>query len=583
MTFDHVDQDRAIEARAATTAPPQPPAADPRSVPSKRMVGLAAKLVALAVVLAAAAWAWYANVSARPAMDMSSMRVTSGATPFPVALAPVERGPMAGTVVYTGSVAPLNEEDIYPRVTGRILEIPVYPGDAVRPGQIVARLDDVELGSRVREAESGAMAAAATAAQMEADVTAARHEIAQMERELTMSTEELRAARDNVAQMESEVTMVAADAEHQGHLIVRDERLYASGAISLQDLEATRAAVAGAQARVSAARAKVSQMKAMVSAAEAKVDAARERIERAKAMEQSTKRRREAMTAMAAQSQAMQRTAEVVRDYVNIRARSGGYVVKRLVAPGVLVQPGMAILKVAQIDRVRLQANVGERDLTSIMVGSPVRVTPAGTGQAPTTARVTSVFPFVDQGARTGVVEAIVDNAARRLLPGQYVQMEFVTGNQPHALTVPRAAVVRMGGKARVWVVEDDRAQPREVITGLEGPDRIEIVSGLSETAQVIARGHEGLYAGARVTDATGNAAGGANPHAGHAGMGSGGSAPSATYDHGAAAHDPNPAAPGQDQRDSHPGSAASSASTATAPGDSAPAKGGAHGSHSGH
>ena len=157
-----------------------------------------------------------------------------------------------------------------------------------------------------------------------------------------------------------------------------------------------------------------------------------------------------------------ERTAEVVHDYVNIRSRSGGYVVKRLVAPGVLVQPGMAILKVAQIDRVRLQANVGEKDLASIKIGSPVNVKPAGTGQAPTTARVTSVFPFVDQGARTGVVEAIVDNAARRLLPGQYVQMEFVTGEQPRALTVPRAAIVRMGGKARVWVVDGDRAQPRQ-------------------------------------------------------------------------------------------------------------------------
>jgi HlyD family secretion protein len=584
MTFDHVDQDRAIEARAATAASEPPPRpADPRSAPRKRLVGLATKLVALAVVLAAAAWAWYANVSARPTMDMSSMRVTAGATPFPVALAPVERGPMAGTVVYTGSVAPLNEEDIYPRVTGRILEIPVYPGDAVRPGQIVARLDDVELGSRVREAESGAMAAAATAAQMEADVTAARHEIVQMERELTMSTQELRAARDNVAQMESEVTMVSADAEHQGHLIVRDERLYASGGISLQDLEATRAAVTAAQAKVSAARARVSQMKAMVSAAEAKVDAARARLERAKAMEQSTERRREAMTAMAAQSQAMQRTAEVVRDYVNIRTRSGGYVVKRLVAPGVLVQPGMAILKVAQIDRVRLQANVGEKDLASITVGSPVKVTPAGTGQAPISARVTSVFPFVDQGARTGVVEAIVDNAARRLLPGQYVQLEFVTGNRPHALTVPRAAVVRMGGKARVWEVQGDRAQPHEVTTGLESPDRIEIVSGLSETAQVIARGHEGLYAGARVTDVTGNAAGGANPHAGHAGMESEGSAPAATHDHGAAVHGPDQAVPAPEQPDSRAGNGTSSASTTAASNESAPSKGGSHGSHSGH
>jgi multidrug efflux pump subunit AcrA (membrane-fusion protein) len=71
-------------------------------------------------------------------MDMS-MRVTSGNTPFPVSIAPVDRGPVVGNVVYTGSVAPFNEEDVYPRVTGRIVEMPVYPGDPVRAGQVVAR------------------------------------------------------------------------------------------------------------------------------------------------------------------------------------------------------------------------------------------------------------------------------------------------------------------------------------------------------------------------------------------------------------------------------------------------------------
>ena len=78
---------------------------------------------------------------------------------------------------------------------------------------------------------------------------------------------------------------------------------------------------------------------------------------------------------MVSQARASLRTATIVRDYVEIVAPSSGHVVKRLVAPGVLVQPGMAILKITQIDRVRLQANVGEKDVTSIRLGSPVKVT----------------------------------------------------------------------------------------------------------------------------------------------------------------------------------------------------------------
>jgi RND family efflux transporter MFP subunit len=396
------------------------------------------KLLMLGILVAAGAWALYANLSpGRSAMDMST-RVTSGNTPFPVLIVPVERGTITGTVTYTGSVLPLNEEDIYPRVTGRIVEMLVYPGDPVRPGQVLARLDSVELSSKVREAEAG-----------------------------------LAAARANRVQAEKELAAMVAEAGYARAVADRTARLFNTGAVSRQELENDSAAAV---------------------AVEAKVDAARARIE--------------AATSMLAQSEAVLRTATTVRDYVTIVASSPGYVVKRLVAPGVLVQPGMAILKVAQIDRVRLQANVGERDLSSIRVGSAVQVTTPSAAQLPITARVTSVFPFVDQGPRTGVVEALVDNAARRFLPGQYVTMRFVTGERADALMVPAPAVVRMGGKAMVWIAKEGRAEPRAVTTGLESPNRVEIRDGLTGDERVIASGSEALYAGARVADVSGPAPG---------------------------------------------------------------------------
>ena len=427
-------------------------------VPARRSAASwALRLAALAVLAAAGAWAYYANVSStKPAMDMN-MRVSAGASAFPVATAPVARGAISGTVVYTGSVVPFNEEDIYPRVTGRIVEMPVYPGDAVRAGQMVARLDDVELTSRVREAEAMAATAQANRAQMEADVLAAQHGIAQMQRE---------------------VAMVDAELAYASGVRGRSERLVASGAISRQEYENDHA---------------------MALALEAKREAAQAKLEQARAMEASARRKLEAADSMVAQGRAAARTAQIVRDYVTITTPSGGYVVKRLVAPGVLVQPGMPILKVAQVDRVRLQANVGEKDLAAIRVGSPVTVTTTA-GQS-IAARVTSVFPFVDQGPRTAVVEAVLDNRERRLLPGQYVAMQLVTGERADALTVPRGAVARLGGAAKVWVVSDGRAEPREVTTGLEGPERVEVARGLTGDERVVARGHEGLYAGARVSE----------------------------------------------------------------------------------
>jgi multidrug efflux pump subunit AcrA (membrane-fusion protein) len=423
-------------------------------------MNLVKKLLALVVVVVAGMWAYYANVSSgKSTMDMN-MRIPSGNIPFPVTLATVDRGTVTGTVTYTGSVVPLNEEDIYPRVTGRIVEMRVYPGDRVEKGQVVARLDDTELASRVREAEAVAAAAQANRMQTEADVAAAVQGIVQMEKELAAAE---------------------AEAGYQQSVAQRDELLFSKGALSQQEAESSRAMATAARARVQAAQARLAQ---------------------AKATELSTRRKLDIAESMVAQAQAQVKTAQVVHDYVNIRAASSGYVVKRQVAPGVLVQPGMPVLKIAQIDKVRLQANAGERDLPRIRVGSPVVVAAAGAGLPPFKASVTSVFPFVDQGARTAVIEAVVQNDGRRLLPGQYVQMQFVTGERRDALIVPRGAVARMGEKTTVWVLKgEDQVEHAEVTTGLESPERVEILSGLAGGERVVSRGHEGLYAGARVSD----------------------------------------------------------------------------------
>lgn len=439
-------------------------------------MSLLKKVVALVIVVLAGAWAYYANAG-RSAMDMN-MRIASGTIPFPVTLASVDRGRIMGSATYTGSVAPFNEEDIYPRVTGRIVEMRVYPGDRVEKGQVVARLDDIELTSRVREAEAVVTAAQANRIQMEAD---------------------LAAARQGVVQTEKELAATEAEAGYQQAVAERDARLFSKGALSQQEAENTRAMATAARARVEAARARVEQAEAMVASARKKLEGA---------------------DAMVAQGQAAVRTAQVVHDYVTILAPSNGYVVKRLVAPGVLVQPGMAILKTTQVDKVRLQANVGERDLAAIKVGSPVTVTTTATNQPALSARVTSVSPFVDPGARTATVESVVDNAGRPFIPGQYVMMQFTTGEHKDALTVPRSAVSRLGGKATIWVLQgEDRVEPREVTTGLEGPERVEILSGLTGGERVVAKGNDGLYAGARVNDVAAAKPAGQETSDAHAGM----------------------------------------------------------------
>src|SRR3990167_4948738 len=94
------------------------------------------------------------------AMDMSVMVPPRGAVPVAIAKATVES--VSGSVTYTGTVQAFTDEDIYPRVTGRIVNMPVYAGDRVRAGQMLVQLDpsdNSEYAARREEAGSAEDAA----------------------------------------------------------------------------------------------------------------------------------------------------------------------------------------------------------------------------------------------------------------------------------------------------------------------------------------------------------------------------------------------------------------------------------------
>ena len=69
--------------------------------------------------------------------------------------ATVERGPIAITVRATGSVADPDEQTLTFGVAGQIAEILVEKGQRIRSGDILAKIDPIELQSQIDQANAG--------------------------------------------------------------------------------------------------------------------------------------------------------------------------------------------------------------------------------------------------------------------------------------------------------------------------------------------------------------------------------------------------------------------------------------------
>jgi membrane fusion protein (multidrug efflux system) len=80
------------------------------------------------------------------------------------------------------------------------------------------------------------------------------------------------------------------------------------------------------------------------------------------------------------------------------------------------------------------------------------------------------------------------------LRSGQFVKGRIVVEELPQRLAVPLISVVQQDGKSVIALVEGDTAKQREVSTGLQDGELIEIQGdGLREGMTVVTQGAYGL------------------------------------------------------------------------------------------
>ena len=194
-----------------------------------------------------------------------------------------------------------------------------------------------------------------------------------------------------------------------------------------------------------------------------------------------------------------------------------GFVGKRFLDPGAFASTNVPVVSVVDISRVRMVANLVERDVRRVPTGTGANVEVDAFPGEKFRGRVSRIAPIFDPATRTAEIEIEVPNAGFRLKPGMYARVQLTVDQRADALTVPRSALVAVDGKNGVFVaVKPEGAQPAArgnessgmtarflpVETGIRDGEAIEITSGLRDGAEVITTGAGGLKDGDRIVPA---------------------------------------------------------------------------------
>lgn len=356
---------------------------------------------------------------------------SGGSSPFVSADAPpraavvqVRRAPLSNTLSIAGEFLPYQEVELHAKVAGYIRNINVDIGDRVRKGQVLAVLEIPEL-----------------VAQLEAASAGVRH-----------SQDEITHAQNEVSRAEAEYAALHAAATR-----LRQASEARPGLIAEQELDD--------------ATAKDRSTEAQVESAKSALSASRQQLE---------------------VSQADRQHYAALSEYSRITAPFDGVVTWRYADTGSLIQAGtsnassMPVVKLSQVNVLRLRIPVPESLAASVHDGEPADIRVKATDER-FSGKVIRSTDSLDRSTRSMQVEVDVPNHDYKLTPGMYADVSLRVQNDPNALTLPLQAINRGEGKTTVLLVNtQNHVEEREIHTGIEGSDRIQILSGLNEGDRVI-------------------------------------------------------------------------------------------------
>lgn len=405
------------------------------------------------------------------------------------------RQDLASVVTASGEIKPKNYINIGANAVGSITELLVKEGDHVRKGQLLAKIEDV---------------------QPEADVQAQKASIQSAEADSSAAEAALKASDDNITTMQASIEKDRADLARMKADLDRAESLYKEQLMAKQDFELRKFTYEAQIAAVRASETRVTQSKAQREQTAAALSSAQRRVAVAKA------------NLVRFNDLLQKRNSYAPLDGVvtNLPVRVGETVV-----PGLQNQSGTIIMTIADMSLITAEVKVDETDIVNVSLGQAVDVTIdaipnktfkghvteiGNTAILRSTGVAASQSAISSQEAKDFKVVVALDNPPDEIRPGLSCTSKITTATRQNVLTIPiQALTVRQRGdlenkpaggntavaatkpdpaaeKAKkeeiqgVFVINGEKAQFREVKTGITGATDIEVVGGLKEGDQII-------------------------------------------------------------------------------------------------
>ncbi len=329
---------------------------------------------------------------------------------------------------------------------GRILPIKLREGDSVSAGQVVARMEPLDL---------------------DADLTEARNVLVQADKTLDVF--------DNAIEQIAETILASrAKLDFSKRNLERNIRLMEQNAVSEKDKE----------------DAELLEIESRVDLRKDQLDDINYRLMRS-------------IIELYRQTQAeRERKANRDRQRADITSPVDGVVLSRSVSNERVLPPGEVLMEIGRIDQLEVETDLLTRDVASVRINDPAEIMGPAIGETPVPGRVARIFPrgFTKMSSlgveqqRVKTIIAFDAETQQALVSGERqlgvdfrVHVRIYTDEEPQAIKVPRSALFRSStGAWRTFVVRQGVARLTDVQIGLSNDQEVQVVAGVAEGDSVV-------------------------------------------------------------------------------------------------
>ena len=177
-------------------------------------------------------------------------------------------------------------------------------------------------------------------------------------------------------------------------------------------------------------------------------------------------------------------------EHLPIMSPADGIVMEKMVVAGSAFNAGDKLLRIADLARVWVEAQVYQFELSLLKPGTPAQITFPDDPKKVLRGVVSYVAPFMEGDTRSVRIRVELDNKGGMLRPDMYadVQLAVPLGER---LVVPEDAVLYSGAHRVVFLdLGEGRLQPQRVHIGLRNNGWVEILDGLKNGDAIVTSGN---------------------------------------------------------------------------------------------